>query len=495
MNLTLRSIIYVFVGVLFAKILSVCTSMYVARTLQPEDYGVWVTLMLIASYAGIAHVGTIEALLKQYPYLKGRGEDAEAQDAERNAMGAITVAAILLVAACLLLPRLAPAASRETYFPLVRLMLATAALSLFSTYFYHRFAAHQEFKMVSITDTTRAVYTAVLLVSLSWCWGVSGTVWGFFLAELLVCLQSAILGRRVCGRIGFDIDRKQIWELIKLGFPITIVWWVCILQQTSDRLITMALLGKVATGYYGLGVSIVFTLVLIPQVVGQVLYPKINDGVGRGLEQEQMEQLIVTPARAFSLLLPLAIGLLIILAPVIYNYLFPTYMRGLMSAQILLAGSYFLCLFKNGANFLIANNRQNLVLWYAASCLVFNVAATFTAVRLGADIEGVALSSALSSALLTTMIWKKVFAVLGHKPAGQLKQLFQLYLPFLLLLVLIGAWWVLSPYPQNWTGMIPLYNSLLFAALMIVLIMEVPPLSRWSRELCVLLRVNMASRQ
>jgi len=46
-------------------------------------------------------------------------------------------------------------------------------------------------------------------------------------------------------------------DTVRIGFPITIVWWVLAFQSSTDRLVSAYFLGKTATGYYGLGLSFV----------------------------------------------------------------------------------------------------------------------------------------------------------------------------------------------------------------------------------------------
>lgn len=472
------------------KFIGAVTSFLIARILLPSDYGVWLTLMLIISYSTIACLGTVETLLKNYPYCAGMGDETGAKNLENGVFSSLFLSGAILLIGGLTFNFFVDNKSFESMFFLIRLMLITAVIAFFSAFYYYRFVARQNFKMVSFVETARSILTFIFIVVFSWLWGIKGTVVGFFLCEMTVFIVSALLSKSMYGKVGFNFNLRLIWDLIKVGFPISIVWWIFILQTSADRVISMSMLGKAATGYYGLGVSIISALILIPQTVGRVLYPRINEEIGKDSNQKKLSLLVITPAHTISLLLPILIGVLILTAPAIYYYVFPKYLRGLHSAQILLLGVFFVSLIRNGVNFLVALNKQNEVLSFALFSLAVNAAVNITLIRLGFDIEGLAAGTAASGALLTTLVWMSVFKNMGHDRFGQLKEIFNLYLPFILLLALLGAFAIVDPILLSEAGAHTIYYTLVFIALFSLMLFSVPVLSCRSRELYNLIRIN-----
>ncbi len=65
------------------------------------------------------------------------------------------------------------------------------------------------------------------------------------------------MSTKVCGKIGLNFNPRLMGEMIRIGFPITIVMWIFILQSSADRVVSMSMLGAAKTGYYGLGNSII----------------------------------------------------------------------------------------------------------------------------------------------------------------------------------------------------------------------------------------------
>jgi len=490
---TFKNIIYVFGGASLSKFIGIFTSLIMPKLLEPANYGVWVTLLLIISYSPIIALGTVETLLKQFPYYAGKGELNKAKEVENSVLGSIVLSVMALIIIGFSFPFLKIDAFQSVS-KLIYPMVVAASLSLFSAYFQNRFGAHQNFKICSITDSTRSITTLIILVTCTWLWGLEGAAWGFCLTELIMCTYLGIISNVLMGKVRANLNFQLIWKMIKIGFPITVVWWVYILQSSAGSIVSMTMLGKTATGYYGLGGSIISMIVLIPMAIGAVLYPKVSEGLGKNLGKEDMALLVITPAQALSLFLPAAIGVLILLLPVIYHVVFPKYVNGLLSAQILLLGAFFSCLIRTGANFLIAKGEQNRIILYVAISLITVIATGISFVKIGLDIAGIALGTALSGMVFTTLIWKAVFKNFGYNLTGQFKQLFNLYAPFLLLIGLLGIFVLVAPNLLVNRGYSAMIFTVIFMILFIAIIVSSPPFSKTSREIFQLIKQKVPGK-
>ncbi len=494
MNETLRDMIYFAIAGIFVKFLGAFTYFFVAKVLTPADYGVWITLTLIGSYSTILCLGTVETLVKQYPYYIGRNEIDNANMIEDSVLGSIAISAVSLIIigfTFLLFTSNDEILRLASY---IRLVIFTGAVAFFSAFYYYRFIAHQNFKIVSFINMARGTLSFILLVIFSWKWGLIGAITGFFLGELIISVLSSVLSHKYYGKSRFNFNLKLIWNLIKIGFPITIIWWVFTLQSTVDRVVSMSMLGKSATGYYGLGMSIVATLVLIPDVVGQVLYPKINEGVGKAMELKQLSSLVIMPSRALSLVLPFFLGLAVLLSPMVYKNLFPKYLPGLLSAQILFLGCFFVCLIRNGVNYLIAINKQNRLLIYAGVSLGIKIVISIILVRANFGIEGIASSTVISSLILTSMIWLSVFKNMGYSLFDQLKEIIVLYSPFVLLVLVLGSLRFTTSNLFTDTSIGAAYKSVIFLFLFFVIIFYMPPFSLWVKGITQTLKIKFGKQ-
>lgn len=417
----------------FTKLMGMFSLFLLPNILQPSDYGMWLILVLIASYAPILCFGTVETLLKQYPFYYGMNDIIKIKELENGVFSSLIISTLIL----LFIAASSAVILRTELEYYVQIMFLSAAICFFSSFFSFRFVARQNFKVVSYLEASRAFITFAFLISFSYFWGLKGTILGFFITEILIFFLSLSLNSKINDKLGFNFNPNYILKLIKIGLPITLVWWAFMLQSTVDRLISMSLLGKTETGYYGLGVSIVSVLILIPQIIGRVLYPKINESVGKNLICDELYKLVVIPTKLLSMALPLLIGILLFSSPWIYKFMFPKYMPGLYSAQILFLGSFFLCLIRNGANFIISKDKQLTLLFYAAICLIANTAGSYFLIKIGMKLEGIAISTTISGLIFSILVWRSVFDLMGYSGKEQWKQVLQLMSPFILFISIL----------------------------------------------------------
>lgn len=483
MNKTFTNILFLLTAFSLSKIVGAFTSFAIPRILEPASYGAWVTILLIIAYSPIIALGTVEALLRQYPYYMGKGDFKRAQAIESNVFGSIVISSLLLILLGLSCPWVFHYPPIEPFKDQIRLMLFAAAVSLYSAFYFHRFAAHQRFQIYGVIDTIRAIVTLIFVCSLAWFWGLKGAVYGYLATELILCILLVILSIRYCGRIKMIFDIGDIWQAVKIGFPITLVWWALTLQTSVDRLVSSTLLGQIQTGYYGLGLSVVGTLLLIPQAVNRVLYPKINEGIGRSIDSHSMSILVVTPVRILSVVIPLLTGMLVITLPLIYAYIFPKYMPGLLSAQILMLGFFFVGLIGNGVNYLVAKNRQGKLLMVVMLCIAINAAVAIILIKSGLGIEGAAIGTCVAAFALATSIWSMVLSNLGYSITARWKAISTLYSPLLLAVGIMFVMVSTSPVSLRCTNMMTIAYLLMFMACYAIITFFVPPYNRASREM------------
>lgn len=491
MNNTLKNIFYVFITATFAKIIGAISALIIPKILEPANYGVWATLLLIMTYAPIAALGTVEALLKQYPYFIGNGQLTKARECEENVLGSICLVAILFCICAVLAPVVISYLKLERYQIEIRIMLLTASVSSFSGFFYFRLAAHHKFKACGIVDAFRSIMMLLFVSIFAWQWGLRGAVVGYLVVEIVVCATSMLLSFNISGRIKIHFDSTLIWQAIKVGFPITIIWWSLTFQSSVDRLVSASFLGKEMTGYYCLGISFVSMLALIPGAVSRVLYPKINEGIGKNLSSEKLSTLIILPVRTLSLIIPALVGGLVIIIPTIYNLLFKKYFSGLYSAQLLFLGFFFGGLIGNGANYLIAKNKQNILFMFVLISLVANAVSAIYFIYLGLGIQGVAFSTSLASALLVTLIWRLVLKTMQYNTVNQWRGLLGLYSPFILMLALLFIYEIIFPMFLHSADMVSITYMFLFLVSYLAIVLLLPPFNKWRKEIYSLLKQHI----
>jgi O-antigen/teichoic acid export membrane protein len=435
MNKTIKNILYLLFAVFFGKFAGIIKSFYLAKVLQPSSYGIWASLILIIMYAPILSLGTVEALIKKYPYYIGKGELQKAEEIDAGVFGSIVISAMSLLILGMLTTFFIENIDNNVLY--LRIVLIVAFVSMFFGYFYNRFIAFQNFKFVSIVDVIRSIAGLICIVIFTSLWGLLGAFIGLLVGEIITIIFSIHMNYNHLGKFIIKIDFKLIKNLIKIGLPITLIWWVFILQNSLDRLVSISMLGSTQTGLYTLGVNIVGVVFLLPRVVARVLYPKINNLMGKNFTAGEFDNLVINPSHLIGFLISLFIGVFFIISPLIYTKYFPNYLPGLNSARIIIAGSYFISIIRPGTNYLIAIDKEKKLLIMFLSCFAINLFGNILLVKLGLKIDGIALSTVFSGILLSILIWYNVFKYSDFANRGGLSENLKLYQNFFILAIFL----------------------------------------------------------
>ncbi len=485
MNKTLHNITYVLSATLFAKLVGFVSSFILPKLLSPENYGAWALLLIIPTYTPIAVLGTVETLVLQYPYYKGQAETHKARAVENSVFASIILGAgfILLCNGLTFITDLNPL---NVSIHQVRVMLLVGSTSLFSAFFYHRFAAHQNFRNYSMVDTFRAVATIILLTSFCWLWGLTGGVVALLIAELSICLFSGMISFRSCGPVEADFDTRKIWEAVRIGFPITIVWWSLSFSSSLDRLVSGSMLGKAATGHYALALNIVFSIILLPQAINRVFYPKINEGLGKNVAPKALAEFVLIPIKVMSLIIPVLIAAVMLVLPVAYDLIFRDYLPGIDSARILLIGLFFSSIIGNGVNYLVAKGKQTVLFYYVVVASAVNAIGAIALVKTGLGIEGIAFSTSFAGAVLCALIWLAVMREMNYTPTEQIGGLVSFFSPLFIFGGPLVA--IMAAVRTDHAAFVPPHPVLamtLAVSLLIyfLVILTLPPYKGWVREI------------
>jgi O-antigen/teichoic acid export membrane protein len=405
---TQKNLIYVFSSSIISKLFGATTTLLLPNLLGPTNYGAWITLILISSYSPIFHLGVLEAMFKQVPYYIGRHEYERAKRLEGNVIGFVLIAALIFLFLGILAVNLIDNKIILAFRVEASLVVATATTGLISSFQYFRLSAHQKFKYCAVVDAGRSILSSIIVIVLTLTNGLYGTVLGYLIAELLILYMSFALAKKHCGNINLTLDIKIIKDAITIGLPITLTAYLASVASTVDRIISSIYLGKTMTGYYGLGFSAVNLLSQIPKTVNSVLYPKINEELGKNSNNQRMAYLAIFPTIIASIILPFVIGSSIQFVPIIYLLFFPEYICGLASAQILLIGFYFGSLSSGATSFLIAKVYNFKIMISTLISAGFGAVITILLLNQELGLIALALGHLISALLYSIIVWSLV---------------------------------------------------------------------------------------
>ena len=436
MTILFRDVSLFFLAGVTAKGLGVLKAFWLARILDPAEFGIWVFLLLTTSFAPILSLGTVETLMKKVPFFRGKGDLASAREIEEAVFTFMLIVALALFLAGIPARAFLSEGPYQKYALPAQLMLFATSFSLLSAFLFYRLQSYQRFDLASAVTTARSVLVLVCQIPLGYIMGLTGVFVGFLLSEVLVLGCSVFLNTRLPKiatlRFGFSL----YGVLIRTGLPITIVWWTYMIQTSVDRIVSMSMLGEAPTGYYGIGMSIALTFLLLPDSINQVLYPSVNKEYGRTMSSRSLSPLVVDPAYMMSIFLPFLACISVVVLPFIFTIIVPKYLPGLVTAQLLVVAALYTGIMRGGTNLLISIDKQWLLLSYIGGAVVTNLCGTIVFVKLGLGIEGIALSTVISSALLNIAVWVSVFRALGSEAKASIASALDLFAPAMLFTLL-----------------------------------------------------------
>jgi len=424
-------------SVVLAQIALFVGGFAIARFLGPTHYGLWNGLQLILLYASYSQLGIVNALNRELPLRRGKGELAQAERVRSTTLGAVLVTALIAGGAILAYSIIA--ASRHSPLVILGLRFVGLLVILQQIYTYSEicFRTNHEFGVVSKLRLYRTVLDVSLAVFLTYAFDLEGRLWSATLT-FIVILAYILWQHPVPFRPTFDL--KEAAKLIAIGLPIMMVGLVYGLLQSIDRVLILAFLNPTHLGYYAIGLTAASVLGIIPGVIGEILYPRFAERYGETNSALQLKDYVLTPTYLLAHLLPVFLGTLYLLIPYTILMALPKYAPAIGPARILILGSFFLGVAGCASDFLNTINKQAMNLMAQITSLAVAISFTYAFLRLGWGIQGVALATVLTSFLYSIALLGYVLLRHFATPIDSLKSLWNFYLPLgycLALLLLI----------------------------------------------------------
>ncbi|MCE5266742.1 MAG: hypothetical protein LLG00_02515 [Planctomycetaceae bacterium] len=308
---TLRTISVFAGGNLVATALGVIGSVIQARYIGPEEMGVFRTFSIVVGYLSFLHLGTVDGLQRQLPYLMGRGNrDAAERVASASLAWTLLVSVVGAVAFLglalweALHGRWMNACGWVAYMPAVFAGLYGVGLGT-------AYRTGGDFARLSTINMAQAVLGTLLLPLLP-----PLRYFGLCLRIFLVSSFSTVLLHRSCPfgiRRGFGL--KDLWGVLRVGFPLSVVGYVATSFWWSlESSIVLRYFGIEALGLFAVVVLFRQTVCQLVLNVNQVYMPRIAAQYGCSGRITECFRLSVKPMAMSALAtLPLmAIGWMLV---------------------------------------------------------------------------------------------------------------------------------------------------------------------------------------
>lgn len=436
---------------------------WVARLLGPHDYGIWNAISLVLAYGAYAEPGVLSAMGRDLPLYMGQG-DLQKAAAVEGAARYTTICGAILASMVVLAVSFSP-----THSPMMALGLRVMAgtLILQQIYTYHRIVlrSNNQFGQLSQQQVILAVLNAGLAISLVIVFDLTGRMMAAILLQAVIVMYA--LYRNPWQRVP-KFNLSIAWSLMRVGVPILVSGFIITMLVTIDRLMVVTFLDVTQLGYLGLALLVVSVVSLIPAMASQVLYPRINYHFGNsGRNIGALRSYVLIPPAILSCLLPLVIGPLYLILPVVVKTFLPAYTPGIAAARIVVVGIFFYGILGLTDYFLVTTGKLKQYALFGCIALVFNIALDYLFIRMGYGIEGIAVAGTLLTYFFYSCI--VIGYALSHytRQYGDWVRFFsQLWAPFIYMLTLL---WSVEMLVDYLTSSAPYTDSLLTASAKVIL--------------------------
>lgn len=425
------------IALIIGQVLAVLQSFIIMRFLDPAMYGLWLGLMILLTYSSYVHLGITYGMVMRLLYYKGQGNELRVEQIQDTAYTVWSALSLLFSIGVFFYALLTSGITSFEKWGLfiISLIIVFEQQMAFLTQWQTSFL--KDFKMVSISNISRAILSFVLLVPLAFFFNVKGVMLGSLAVSGIMMIYWWV---KTTYRPHLRLSTNVLWEMLRIGFPIMLVVLAGVLIQSIDRLVILKFIGAVSLGFYGitaLGGNSVYGLLA---QAGSSIGPHIIDDFGRSNDSpKSLQKYITKPTLVFSYFSVFLISALLIFVPFIVEWVLPRYIPGIMAFYIMVPGYFFLSITLTANNILnvilIAKKRQSLIVYIQILAIIIEVALSILFIHWGWDIEGVALASTITSAFYgMAILYFALYYVIPNKKE-QINFIGSVLLPFLYALV------------------------------------------------------------
>ncbi|WNS75207.1 oligosaccharide flippase family protein [Bacillus sp. DTU_2020_1000418_1_SI_GHA_SEK_038] len=394
-NKTIENILSLGSATLLSAIFTFLVGVATRNILGPKQYGYYLAISLAFTFIPLFQLGTLNAMNREVPFYLARQNGERVQEIRNLTFSFLFTLPLFSVVLFIL-------ASISLFFFDIDQeyqtgILLTALISIFlflSGYVEMFYKSEQNFRVASKLMFIKNVSQSILTLILVLCIGYEG----LFIGMLLALIIEVYVGRKSFQKVKLIFDFEKYKDLVKTGFPILLVGLVWSIMIASDRIIIAIMMTPEDVGNYGIGMLIFSSMMLLPQVIGQVLYPKIV-GLVSQKQYKEIKDYYWKINKILALVMALIVFVGYLCIPYFIEFFMPEYVKGIQSAQILMLGIYPLTLVGFAANYFNSTDNQRVYLSIQVVSILSNAVLSLFLLRIDFSINVIALATAFSFSL------------------------------------------------------------------------------------------------
>lgn len=410
-------------------LLGAIRTLVLARFLSPAEYGYFNIINMILNYVNYADLGTNSGVLYRSSVLIGEGKITESMDL-RKSMLFFTMVLSGGLSAILFASLALPDYMVGSY--ATALFFAGVAIPIFllQNYFHVEARVRDNFRLLGMA-TVLGTLASLIFTMLVVAFGASTrrveimVITGLAGAALSVMLLAGNLRMSIVR----ELDWGQIWRLMRLGIPLTIIPIAYVLFQSVDRWVIVNAVPSVVFGYYAFGTTIGMMLNMLPNTLATVLSTRLIRRFGRSQDPRDSSVMVLTALWLSAYSMAFIAGGIVLALPYLLAYIFPQFLPGTDVITILVVANGLLFAIPVTSNFLLASEKKGLLLVTLCGAILVESILVFVAQRAG-GIEGASYAVLCCDTFLSIFLVGIACSLLDGRFSWHMRRMAGLFLPF-----------------------------------------------------------------
>jgi len=430
MRLIKDAYILIFVTALSA-IVSFVTGIWIRNILGPREYGIWLIFSLILTYGYYLQLGILDGFSREIPQLLGRNKHNQVNKVRSIVFTWMIFSSCIAIVGVVIILFL-PLSSFDTVISIIALLLVP--LQNFTLYHNQLFLTTQQFKVVAIIQLIIGCIQYLLMAFFAMLFGIYGLFLGILVGNIGAILYSRLM---LSYKIKIMWNWKIIQEMLSYGIPISLIGILLNVFTTIDRILIFYFYGSVSVGHYGIVAFIFQGIMVLPSVFHQIMFPKISFKYGQTGEKRSLKSIIVNPTIYLSFFSPIILGTIYFIFPTFIKVFMPQYVAGINAASLIIIGMFFLIWGTLYSHYHTVVKKIRLYFTVLFSSFCLNIALNLLFIKLGFNLNGVALGTSISYTVYPILMMWFCFKDMGESILDFFKQFALVVYPFITMIGLI----------------------------------------------------------
>ena len=316
---------------LFVPISGFVGSIIAVAYISPENMGIYQSVLLLLFYTNFMHLGVFQGLNRNISFYKAKNQLDVVQEQVNTSFTVALFVSIIGSLGGVLFFIYELFHDRNIYYLLaIVLLIINLVVIPLKTHFEATYRSSSQFGLLG-----KIIYKENLLFAITSLLPIVIGYYGKIISDSIKSIYSFYLrfSNLIIKSNGVG-SKKQLFDLIKVGFPILISGYLWGLFVVADQSYIAISFDKVELGYYTLSKLIITSMIIVPNSINALLYPKMSALFAKTNKRSSLRQYIKKTILINAIIIsPILIIAYFFVGDLVESFL-PKYINGIEAAKI-----------------------------------------------------------------------------------------------------------------------------------------------------------------